>query len=180
MPQAVAQADIERLIASRAEGSKRTHKRKVQRDILLLDLLLKTGLRRSEAANLRVRDINFAQGRLRVRGKGSKDRTVPLVASLAERLGAFCDGMAADQTVFGFADGRSLGESIRRWSKRAGVPDIHTHSFRHAFATALLDKGANIRAVQALLGHENLNTTAIYLAVTVRHLEQAVGLLESS
>ena len=66
---------------------------------------------------------------------------------------------------------------IKEWADKAGV-SIHTHGFRHYFATTLVEKGANIRVVQELLGHSNLNTTQVYLSVTANHLEEAIGLLD--
>ena len=66
---------------------------------------------------------------------------------------------------------------IKEWADKAGVP-IYTHSFRHYFATKLVEKGANIRVVQELLGHSSLNTTQVYLSVTAKHLEEAIGLLD--
>ena len=91
------------------------------------------------------------------------------------RLSAHADKRPND-LVFGL-NYRSLGTKIRGWANKAGV-DLHTHSFRHYFATSLVDKGANIRAVQELLGHTNLNTTQVYLAVTGKHLVDAINLLE--
>ena len=66
---------------------------------------------------------------------------------------------------------------IKEWADKAGVP-IHTHSFRHYFVTTFVEKGANIRVVQELLGHFSLNTTQVYLSVTAKHLEEAIGLLD--
>ena len=72
---------------------------------------------------------------------------------------------------------RSIGNKFREWSKSAGV-DLHTHSFRHYFATTLVEKGANIKVVQELLGHTSLATTQVYLSVKADHLEDAIQLLE--
>jgi site-specific recombinase XerD len=68
---------------------------------------------------------------------------------------------------------RSLGMKFHVWAKKAGVP-LHTHSFRHYFATKLVEKGANIRVVQELLGHSSLSTTQVYLSLTADHLEEAI------
>ena len=67
---------------------------------------------------------------------------------------------------------------IKYFAKKAGLTDFHTHTMRHKFATDLLEKGANIKAVQALLGHESLNTTEVYLSITNQGLHDAVKLLE--
>jgi integrase/recombinase XerD len=157
--------------------NKRTHKETLFRDLVLVETACKTGLRRSELANLTVRNIDFAASRLKVvSGKGDKDRVIPLGHSLAAMLCQLCSEKQPDSSVFGLTP-RSLGMKIYVWSKKANVK-LHTHSFRHQFATKLVDKGANIRAVQELLGHTNLNTTQIYLAVTGRHLEAAISLLD--
>jgi site-specific recombinase XerD len=87
-----------------------------------------------------------------------------------------CSDKDADASVFGL-NYRSLGMKIKEWANKAGVP-IHTHSFRHYFATKLVEKGANIRVAQELLGHSSLNTTQVYLSVTANHLEEAIGLLD--
>jgi|TARA_Y100000031_G_scaffold78743_1_gene86732 site-specific recombinase XerD len=74
--------------------------------------------------------------------------------------------------VFGL-NAQSLGLKVKDWSRKADVP-LHTHSFRHYFAIKLLDKGANLKVVQELLGHSSLNTTQIYLSVTVNHLKEVL------
>ena len=175
LPEFVAIEDIEKLKSSL--HSKHTHRGCRFRDIMLVETAANTGLRRGELANLRVKDIDFAGGRLIVKeGKGGKDRVIPLVPSLNQSLFRFCRGKLPDEKVFGLS-ARSLGMKIYEWSKKAGVK-LHTHSFRHYFATTLVERGANIRAVQELLGHTNLNTTQVYLAVTGRHLEEAINLLD--
>ena len=143
----------------------------------MVDTAIKTGMRRSELANLLVGHISFDANRLVVvAGKGSKDRTIPIAKALKLDLQKLCSGKAADERVFGL-NSQSLGLKVKDWARKADVP-LHTHSFRHYFATKLLDKGANLRVVQELLGHSSLNTTQIYLSVTVNHLEDAIGLLE--
>ena len=175
LPPLVPAEDIQRLIGSIAR--KQTHKKARLRDRVLVETAAKTGLRRSELANLRVRDIDFTDSRLKVvAGKGAKDRVIPLASSAKSGLNALCMRKSPDDRVFGLKP-RSLGNMIRTWANRAGV-DLHTHSFRHHFATTLVDLGANLRAVQELLGHTNLNTTQLYLAVTGKHLEDAIGLLD--
>ena len=175
LPAFVQDQDIERLRACIED--KHTHKSTRFRDLVLLETAAKTGLRRAELANLRVRDIDFEAARLMVvGGKGGKDRVIPLVSSLKPQLQQLCQGKDRGDRVFGL-NYRSLGMKFYIWAKKAGVP-LHAHSFRHHFATTLVAKGANIRAVQELLGHTNLNTTQVYLAVTGQHLEEAIGLLD--
>ena len=157
--------------------SKQSHKKSIGRDLTLLETAKRTGMRRSELGNLKVKDVALDKNRLYVRGgKGGKDRVIPIHAELKGSLAELVQGKAGDARVFGLKP-RSLGNKFRDWSNRAGV-DLHTHSFRHYFATSLVEKGANIRAVQELLGHSNLNTTQVYLSVTASHLEAAIELLD--
>ena len=175
LPQRVTDEDIQKL--KEAVRNHQTHKSSVFRDLLLVDTAIKTGMRRSELANLLVGHISFDANRLVVvAGKGSKDRTIPIAKGLKLDLQKLCSGKNADERVFGL-NSQSLGLKVKDWARKADVP-LHTHSFRHYFATKLLDKGANLRVVQELLGHSSLNTTQIYLSVTVNHLEEAIGLLE--
>jgi site-specific recombinase XerD len=144
---------------------------------VLVETAIKTGMRRSELANLLVSHISFESNRLVVvAGKGSKDRAIPISSRLKLDLQILCSDKKSNDRVFGL-NPRSLGLKIREWADKAGVPS-HTHSFRHYFATTLVEKGANIRVVQELFGHSSLNTTQVYLSVTANHLEEAIGLLD--
>ena len=155
-------SDIDRLFS--AIRNKKTHKGCVMRDSLLVELALKTGMRRSELANLEPRDIHpeFLEV---LDGKGSKDRVMPLAQSTARRLQNFVEDMKPDEKVFKLK-APCISNKIRLLAKKARLDGFHTHTMRHKFATDLLEKGANIRAVQELLGHENLATTQVYLSVT--------------
>ena len=145
--------------------------------MVLVDTAIKTGLRRAELANLLVRHVDLNASRLIVvAGKGRKDRVIPLCEPLRRDLEKLTHDKRPNESVFGL-NSRSLGMKIKEWADKAGVP-IHTHSFRHYFATTLVEKGANIRVVQELLGHSSLNTTQVYLSVTANHLEEAIGLLD--
>ena len=175
LPEYVQTSDIDQIVDW--IKSKQSHKSSIDRDLALLQTAKRTGMRRSELANLRVKDLSVDQNRLFVRGgKGDKDRVIPIHPELRESLASLCEGRSDDERVFSLKP-RSLGNKFRNWSNLAGV-DLHTHSFRHHFATSLVKKGANIRAVQELLGHTNLNTTQVYLSVTADHLEDAIGLLD--
>jgi len=175
MPEYVEDDNIEKLIA--AIKNKQTHKQDVDRDILLIKLAYNSGLRREELANLKVSDILIHESSLMVRkGKGMKDRTVPLPSGIVGLLQAFIAGMSPDDSVFNLKPG-SISDKIRRIAIRAGV-DIHAHSLRHGYATRLLEKGANIKAVQELLGHSRIGTTEAYLALLPKHLREAVDLLD--
>lgn len=95
---------------------------------------------------------------------------------IRDRLAAFTRGRDADDNVFGLAP-ESISLKIGGWARKAGV-SLHPHSLRHKFATDILDRGGNIRAVQQLLGHESLGTTETYLAVTNNDLRDTVNLLD--
>ena len=137
---------------------------------MLVDTAIKTGMRRSELANLLVSHITFGSNRLLVvAGKGSKDRIIPISNQLSIDLKMLCSKKQADERVFAL-NYRSLGMKIKEWSDKAGV-SIHTHSFRHYFATKLVDRGANIRAVQELLGHSSISTTQIYTHTSLSRLQ---------
>jgi integrase/recombinase XerD len=165
---------IESLIE--AAKNKKTHKKLALRDSLLIELAITTGLRRSELANIRVGDIDLINGRLQITGKGNKKRTIPLIRSIRNKLEEYCQDKAPYESLFGLKPA-CISNQIRILAKKAGV-DLHTHSLRHYFGTKLVEKGANIRAVQELMGHSSLNTTQVYVGVTSRHLESAIKLLE--
>jgi len=174
MPPYTENSDIEKLFS--AIQNKKTHKGCITRDSLLVALALKTGMRRSELANLEPRDIH-PDFLVVMNGKGGKDRLIPLAQSTAQRLQNFIRDMRPDEKVFKLK-APCISNKIRQLAKKAGLGDFHTHTMRHKFATDLLEKGANIKVVQELLGHENLATTEAYLSLTDRGLRQAVELLD--
>ncbi|MFC1912778.1 tyrosine-type recombinase/integrase [Chloroflexota bacterium] len=179
-PQLVSSAEIDLL--RRALCSKVTHRGILERDLLILDTMAMTGLRRGEIVNLRVGDLYFNDGRslLMVKnGKGAKDRCIPLNPTIAYRLHKYIIDQELSGRVFPIT-ARNLSVKIHTWARKAGIPQIHTHSFRHKFATDLLQKGANLRTLQELLGHTSLSTTERYLAVTDQDKSWAVGLLDGS
>jgi site-specific recombinase XerD len=161
-----------------AIANKKTHKACVTRDLLLFDLEYQSGLRRGELYNLFVRDVHpdFLEVR---KGKGGKDRIVPLVASMSLRLQNFIkdNHLKPDDRIFNLTPG-SISNKIRHFADKAGISDLHTHSLRHKFATNLLEQGTNIRVVQDLMGHENLNTTQVYLSVTDKAKKEAINQLD--
>jgi integrase/recombinase XerD len=175
LPSYVEDADVEKLLA--AIGDKRSHNNLVIRDRLLIEVAWRAGLRRAELANLKVQDIH--EDSLFVRaGKGLKDRMIPLTTDIAHRLNKFIKGKGPGDSVFGLV-GPSITMKIKLYARKAGLgEDFHAHSLRHKYGTDLLEAGANIRAVQMLMGHENLNTTEVYLSVTDAGLRQAVNKLE--
>ena len=175
LPEYVEVSEIEKIVEW--IKNRKTYRNTIEADLTLIETLKKTGMRRSELGNLKVEDTNLDKNRLYVRrGKGDKDRVIPIHTDLAERLTRLVEGKAGDESVFGLLP-RSISNKFREWSKSAGV-DLHTHSFRHYFATTLVEKGANIKVVQELLGHTSLATTQVYLSVKADHLEEAIQLLE--
>ena len=158
--------------------SKRTHKGTIVRDKLLVQLDVKTGLRRAELANLEARDVHADFIVVR-NGKGGKDRIIPLSSSIAQKLGTFVKGMERNEKVFKLK-APCISMKIKKFARKAGYEDFHAHSIRHKFATDLLERGADLKVVQELLGHENLSTTQVYLAVTSERMREAVNLLEGS
>jgi integrase/recombinase XerD len=172
LPEYTEDADIQKLTA--VIENKKTHKGNILRDLLLVELALNTGMRRSELANLEATDIHVDFLIVRS-GKGQKDRVIPLLPELAMRLQNFTKGMLPSEKVFKLK-AACISDKIRLLSKKAGVK-IHTHSLRHKFATDLLEQGANIKQVQELLGHTNLATTEVYLSLNSGSLKAAIDLL---
>ena len=175
LPDYVEQDEIEKL--KEAMRSKKTHKKVIERNILLIDLGLKTGLRRSELGSLIVRDIDLERGYLIVRqGKGMKDRIIDLTPSLQQSLRSYLKGKSPDESVFGLSPSTISG--IVRWAaKKAGV-SIHTHSLRHFFGQSLVDTGTDLETVRRLMGHRNIQTTQIYLGRTDKQRREATNRLE--
>jgi site-specific recombinase XerD len=143
------------------------------RNRALVAVLWRCGLRVSEALALRHGDIDTARGRLTVRrGKGAKTRTVGLDSGTAALLGAWTDltdSPTRSALIFQTLDGSPVSASyvrsmLIRKSRKLGLPQLHPHALRHAFAAGLVREGHNIRTVQSQLGHSSLQTTAVYLA----------------
>ena len=110
------------------------------------------------------------------KGKGIKDRAVPLPTRIAQLLKTYTEGMNPDDRIFNVTP-VAISDKIRRFAINAGV-NIHTHSLRHGYATRLLERGANIKAVQELLGHSRIGTTESYLSLLPKHLRETVDLLD--
>jgi len=179
LPQYVPGEDIDRLI----EGikGKRSHKKSIDRDVLLIETARMTGLRRGELANLRVGDLHLDGDDpvLIVRGgKGGKDRAVSLNPYIRDRLTSFVKGRSHQESVFSLA-AKTISLKIGRWARKSGVPHLHTHSLRHYVGTTLFQRKANPRAVQAILGHESLDTTMRYANIVAQDTKEAMHLLEA-
>jgi integrase/recombinase XerD len=148
------------------------------RDRALLMLLYATGLRASEAAGLKVGDVNFHLGIVRVMGKGSKERVVPAAGSALNVVREYIRQARPavlknpdERTLLLSRNGRPLGREdifrlVRKYVLRSGVrADATPHTLRHCFATQLLARGADLRSVQEMLGHSDIATTQIYTHV---------------
>jgi integrase/recombinase XerD len=180
-PKTLSEAQVEELIAAPDFGTAIG-----LRDRALIELLYATGLRVSELITLKLFELNLHDGVVRAFGKGSKERLVPLgeVAVqwlqryLNEGRGALLKGQTCDE-VFVTARGAGMTRQmawslIKRYGMKAGIPRerISPHVLRHAFATHLLNHGADLRVVQLLLGHADISTTQVYTHVAHERLKQ--------
>jgi len=137
-----------------------------KRDRLILELLVRLGLRASELCDMQIENVNFERVEIRVRGKGQKDRILPIPGCLVRPLKDYIDNEKSGP-MFGIGR-RALYYLVVGYAKRADISRIkvHPHALRHTYAVSLIKAGVDIRTVQLQLGHANLNTTAIYLALT--------------
>jgi site-specific recombinase XerD len=167
LPDAPKTAEIEKLLEL-VEGESPL----ALRNRALLELLYSAGLRSQEAVSLDLRDVDFEREVVHVQGKGNKERVVPLGEEAALHLAYYLRtgrpelATGANDAVFLSARGRRLDTSTVRRLLR------HPHRLRHAFATHLLEGGADLRVIQELLGHASLSTTQIYSHVDARRLRR--------
>jgi integrase len=176
LPEYIEDDDIEKLKA--AMRSKKTHKKVIERNLLIIDMITKTGLRRAEIADLKVGDINLAQRYLTVRmGKGMKDRIVELTPLLTLALEGYLKNRRPEESVFGLK-ATTISGLIHWAALKAGV-DIHCHSLRHFFGERLVDTGTDLEIVRRLMGHANLTTTQRYIGRTDQQRRAAVERLEN-
>jgi integrase/recombinase XerC len=152
------------------------------RDQAILELLYATGIRVSELATLSIQDINFEAKTIRVQGKGKRERQVFFGQTATQTLTAYLEErrhkatLRDDTPLFLNHRGnrlsvRGLHLIVKKHSQRTGIsPNTSPHTLRHAFATHLLDNGADLRSIQELLGHQRLSTTQQYTHVSTAHL----------
>jgi integrase/recombinase XerD len=179
LPKALSEAQVDQLLAapdlSTALGL---------RDKAMLELLYASGLRVSELVGLKTFQVGSNEGVVRIMGKGSKERLVPFGAVAREHLQAYLVGarpqiLAGQQTDALFVTARGAGMSrvmfwmlVKKYARQAGIAvPLSPHTLRHAFATHLLNHGADLRAVQMLLGHADISTTTIYTHVARERLK---------
>jgi integrase/recombinase XerD len=155
------------------------------RDKAMLELLYATGLRVSELVGLRLQDVNLERGYLVVIGKGSKERAVPMGEAAMAAVRTYLDSarrgllnIKESDSLFISSQRRQITrqmfwERIKFYTRKAGIAqNISPHTLRHSFATHLLDNGADLRAVQAMLGHSDISTTQIYTHVSRERLRK--------
>jgi integrase/recombinase XerC len=157
-----------------------------QRDRLMLELLYGCGIRNSELTGINLDDIRLSTEAILIRGKGKKERYVPFGDSAKAALAAY---LPVRQSVLaevanntpallinqrgGRLTTRSVGRIIKKIAVAKGLsPDVHPHTLRHAFGTHMLEEGADLRAIQELLGHERLATTQRYTQLSMKHVLQ--------
>lgn len=182
LPDTLSIKDIERLL-----GAIDTSSPLGVRDLAMLELAYGTGIRVSELVNLKLQDLNLEAGFIRVMGKGSKQRLVPLGAKAAEAVGRY---MAESRPIILRRSGTSspylflnkrggklsrqgFWKVLKGYVAKAGLAKrVSPHSLRHSFASHLLEGGADLRSVQVMLGHADISTTQIYTHVTRERLKK--------
>ncbi len=161
------------------------------RNYAIIETLYSCGLRVSELTNLRFSDLFFDEGFIRVQGKGSKQRLVPISETAIQKIKNYMQHRSqqivkkgSEDVVFLSTKGKGAGRGISRtmvfnitkqYAQEAGIEkEISPHVFRHSFATHLLERGANIRVIQEMLGHEKITTTEIYTHIDRSFLRQEI------
>lgn len=183
LPDTLSFNEIEKMIAA-IDRSEPTG----ERNRCIVEVLYGCGLRVSELVNLKISDINFKENYIRVLGKGSKIRLVPLADFTAEVITTYKTGARAAGTIqanfedflFLNRNGRPLTRNmvfiiIKNLAAQAGIrKNISPHTFRHSYATHLLQNGADLRFIQEMLGHSSITTTEIYTHLQTRELRDAI------
>ena len=180
LPQSLTEEEVEALLAAPVVSDPLGH-----RDRAMLELLYATGVRVSELINLKLSQVNLNQGVLRIIGKGDRERLIPLGDEAQDWVKKFIDGprvkiLLKRQTEYLFPTGRgdrmtrqAFWHIIKRYAKKAGIgKKLSPHTVRHAFATHLLNNGADLRVVQLLLGHSDVSTTQIYTHVARERMKE--------
>lgn len=180
LPRAIAYEDVARMLDEGVKGSK-----KELRDGLVLELLYGAGLRVNELVSLDWRHVDIAERWLRVMGKGSKERMAPFGRTAQDMLQRWRDetiakGLSVDDEAplfYGVGSDRLTERTVHRlvvaMSKKVGLHGVTPHTLRHSFATHMLERGAPLRVIQELLGHESLATTQRYLTVTTAQMKKS-------
>ena len=150
-----------------------------RRDQVILTLIYSTGLRVSEICALKVRDISFKENRILITGKGGRERYVPLDAIVEESLKEYIEVRKSEIAELfvskkgGALTPRAIQYMVKKYAKEANIDkEVTPHKLRHTCATHLLQEGAHLVSIQKLLGHKSLNTTQIYLHITITDLKE--------
>lgn len=183
LPNVLSTNEVEALLSMPDEATERG-----ARDKAMLETMYATGLRVSELCSLKKRNLDLSSSLLRVVGKGSKERTVPLSDYARECLLSYLNGFRAHNKgargpyLFLNRAGKPVSRNyfflaVREYAAKAGIDKrVSPHTLRHSFATHLLENGADLRSVQALLGHSKIKTTEIYTEVSSRRIIGAYDL----
>ncbi|MED3551172.1 site-specific tyrosine recombinase XerD [Cytobacillus praedii] len=180
LPKVLNMQEVETLL-----DSPKAHDHYGLRDKAMLELLYATGIRVSELIGLKIGDVHLTMGFVRCIGKGNKERIIPIGKTAAKALDRYLqDGRShfvskkqRDESLFLNHHGRGLSRQgfwkiLKRLAAEAGIEkDLTPHTLRHSFATHLLENGADLRAVQEMLGHADISTTQIYTHVTKTRLK---------
>jgi len=139
----------------------------------MITLMARGGLRLSEVASLRAKDVNMKEGIITIRsGKGRKDRVIPIPRGSRRHLQVILRFLKSDDHLFPWST-RTINRVVKRLAKKAGIDkNVSPHTLRHTAATRMLKKGVNIRAVQKILGHKSLTTTQRYTHLTIDDLKE--------
>lgn len=150
------------------------------RNIAILEMLYSTGARVSEICDMKEKDVYFSEGKVKIYGKGQKDRFAPLTLKCSLCVKEYMERKEESEYLFISTSGRKLRREtiyvmIKKLAKKIGIEkNISPHTLRHSFATHMLNQGVNLRMVQYLLGHRHISTTEIYLHVTQEAINQAI------
>jgi len=180
LPATLSIADMKKLLAAPTAGTPHG-----LRDRAILELFYSSGLRVSELAGLNLQQLDLQQGFVRVFGKGSKERIVPVGSQAAEAVATYLAAgrpglvkLRTGSAVFLSERGQAISRKtiwvlIKGYAQKAGLPkSVKPHLLRHSFATHLLSGGADLRAIQEMLGHADIGTTQIYTAVETSRLTE--------
>lgn len=178
LPHFLSRDEVERLLKAPVGADARS-----TRDRAILEVMYSTGLRVGELAALRLGDVDLHEGTALARGKGKKERMVPLGSFALAAVGKYLamrpqKGKSAESPLFlnrfgGGLSTRSVRRLFEKYVKIAGLsPRTSPHTLRHSFATHMLDAGADLRSVQELLGHASLSTTQVYTHLTTTRLRE--------
>ncbi|MGB0915321.1 MAG: site-specific tyrosine recombinase XerD [Crocinitomicaceae bacterium] len=183
LPEFLTVDEIDRIIEAIDLSSNEGHRNKA-----IIETLYSCGLRVSELVNLRLEELFFNEGFIRVIGKGDKQRLVPVSPSVEKEIGIYNENFRRHMNIksghesFVFLNRRGaqltrvmIFTIVKQLVEKAGInKSVSPHTFRHSFATHLLEGGANLRAIQEMLGHESITTTEVYTHLDQSYIKEAI------